>query len=188
MNLTHAAWRGLLGLAFAAGATSALDVAAQQPAPAPPSGQPSQPAAVVQLPTYRPPALALVQPAAGGSVPQDRPVIVFRFAPGEPNDPIDASTFAVTVDGKNRSSLFQVSSAEAWGPIAPSHDKSEPAPSAGAHRVTARICSIRGACSETATTVVAVPSSAVAPEARVADRRRSILDALLTAARKLLEP
>jgi hypothetical protein len=72
---------------------------AQQPVPAPaPSSSPA--------PAYRPPALALVQPAAGGSVPQDRPVVVFRFAAGEPNDLIDVRSFAVAVDGHDRTQLF----------------------------------------------------------------------------------
>jgi hypothetical protein len=42
------------------------------------------------VPSYQPPVLALVQPATGGSVPQDRPVIVFRFAPGDSIDPVNA--------------------------------------------------------------------------------------------------
>lgn len=188
MNLTHALWRGLLGPAFAACATGALGVAAQQPGPAPASGQPSQPAAVMQLPTYRLPVLALVQPTAGGNVPQDRPVVVFRFAPGEPNDPIDAGSFAVTVDGKNRSGLFQVSSGDAWGALAPPQEGAEPAISLGPHHVAARICSIRGACSETAATVILVGSSAAVHETTAPDRKRAIIDVILSTFRKLLEP
>lgn len=190
MNLTHAIWRRSLGLAFAAVATSALGVA-QQPAPVPPSGPPAQPAAVVQLPTYRPPALALVQPAAGGSVPQDRPVVVFRFAPGEPNDPIDARSFGVAVDGADRAAAFQVTTSEAWGSIA---DAGDGAFVAGAHQVTARICSARGACAEVTVPVTVIPSAAVSrpsadSSAKTAlSRRRRVIDALVAAVKHLLSP
>lgn len=154
---------------------------AQQPTP-PPNSLPV-------LGPYRAPALALVQPTAGGSVPQDRPVVVFRFAPGEPNDPVDARSFAVTVDGENRSSLFQISPSEAWGPLAPSRADGAPAISIGAHHIAARICSTRGACTEVITTVtVAPPATSATSIDSAADRKRSLVDLILTAARKLLNP
>jgi hypothetical protein len=148
---------------------------AQQSAP-PVAG--SAPAA---LSVYRPPALALVQPAAGGSIPQDRPVVVFRFASGEATDPIDAGSFAVIVDGQSRSALFQVTAGEAWGPIFPTEESR-----AGSHQVTARICSTRGACSETSATVVVVGSSTAVTDP--ANRKRSFVDVLLGVARRLLIP
>jgi hypothetical protein len=52
--------------------------------------------------------------------------------------------------------------------------------------VTARICSTRGACSETSATVVVVGSSAATENA--AGRKRSLVDVLLSVARKLLVP
>lgn len=150
------------------------------------AGPPSQAPAASQLPAYRPPAFALVQPPAGGSVPQDRPVVVFRFAPGEPNDPIDTRSFVVSVDGEDRTSLFQIAPGEAWGPLASSPIGA--AIAVGAHHLAARVCSARGTCSE----VTAVVTVAVSPAALEApppgDRRRSFIDVLLAAARKLLNP
>jgi hypothetical protein len=112
----------------------------------------------------------LVQPAGGGTVPQDKPVVVFRFAQGEAGDPVDARSFVVTVDGQDRTALFQVSvaSAEAWGPLAPvAAPPAQPdfalALPAGAHEVTARVCSVRGVCAMASAVVVAVPQSAASP-------------------------
>jgi hypothetical protein len=164
-----------IGLALLAKAEPAD---AQQSAPPVAGSAPAAPSA------YRPPALALVQPAAGGSIPQDRPVVVFRFAPGEAADPIDAGSFAVIVDGQSRNALFQVTAGEAWGPIFPTKSGAESV--AGSHQVTARICSTRGACSETSATVVVVGSSAATENA--AGRKRSLVDVLLSVARKLLVP
>ena len=50
-----------------------------------------------------------------GSVPQDQPLVVFRFAPGEPADPVDLASFAVVVDDSARTALFHVTQGEAWG-------------------------------------------------------------------------
>jgi hypothetical protein len=150
---------------------------AQQP-PGPPTS----------LPAYRPPALALVQPAAGGSLPGDKPVLVFRFAPGEPNDPIDAQSFAVTVDGVDRTTRFQVTAAEAWGTLA---DSEEGGATAGAYQVSARICSTRGACAAVSATVPVVESARASPapaEGSSGARRRKVMDAVVAVIRKLLEP
>ena len=146
------------------------------------------PGASPSLPAYRPPALALVQPAAGGSLPEDKPVIVFRFAPGEPNDPIDARSFGVSVNGVDRTELFQVSAAEAWGALG---DPEESGVNAGPHHVAARICSARGACAEISATVSVVEASATSrassePSPHVT--RRKVVDAVVSILRKLLEP
>lgn len=156
---------------------SATPLAAQQ-----------SPGAASSLPAYRPPALALVQPAAGGSLPSDKPILVFRFAPGEPNDPIDAQSFAVTVDGTDRTSRFQVTAGEAWGTLA---ELPEGSASPGTHQVSARICSTRGACSEVTAAVAVIASaraSSAPAEASGNARRRKVVDAVVSVLRKLLEP
>lgn len=164
-------------------AASAMPLAAQQPAPSP-----SQPTV---LPPYRAPTIALVQPQNGGAVPQDKPVVVFRFAAGEPADPIDARSFRVAVDGEDRTALFQVSAGEAWGPLAmASAGRPDDAVAAGAHTLAARVCSSRGACASTTATVTALPAAAVATPAPApsAKRRARVIDVLLSAVRKLLMP
>ncbi len=101
---------------------------------------------------YRAPTIALVQPAAGGVIPQDRPVVLLRFAAGEPNDPIDAASFVVTHAGEERTGGFHVSAAEAWGSLAP--PVHGPALRLGSHFLDARICSVRGACTTTTNAIV----------------------------------
>ena len=145
------------------------------------------PASSTSLPGYRPPALALVQPAAGGSLPSDKPVLVFRFAPGEPTDPIDALSFAVSVDGIDRTSRFQVTAAEAWGTVA---DVDAGEMSARALQVSARICSTRGACAEVSATVPVFEPAHANPapgEGTSSARRRKVIDAVIEAIRKLLD-
>jgi hypothetical protein len=141
------------------------------------------------LPPYRAPVLALVQPPAGTGLPQDRPVVVLRFAQGEPNDPIDVGSFAIAVDGQDRTRQFQVTASEAWGPLAPAEASASPI-EAGPHQLAARICSARGACTELSATVSVVPPAVVgADEDGPPDaRRRRLLAALLDALRKILTP
>lgn len=137
---------------------------------------------------YRLPSIVLVQPQDGGAVYQDRPVIVFRFALGEPADPIDANSLGVSVDGVDRSKLFQTSASDAWGPLVPS-TAADPPLALGAHRITARICSQRGTCATTQATVLVIPDAAAAtPTAPAAGRsiHQRILDAALSAARRIL--
>ena len=136
--------------------------------------------------------IALVQPLDGGMVHQDRPVVVFRFAPGETSDPIDVGSFMVSVDGVDRSALFQRASGEAWGPLAALANADSLVP--GVHRLSARICSARGACSAVQATVnvlppliPAVPDPA-APASAGRSRKQRLLDAALSAARRLLVP
>jgi hypothetical protein len=118
-------------------------------------------------------------------------VVVFRFAQGEATDPIDTKSFAVAVDGEDRSALFQVSATEAWGPIMRLQAEAGGGLiAAGAHELAARICSSRGACATVVATVVVVPPVARAPEASnpQPERRPSALDRLIAIARKLLLP
>lgn len=163
-------------------------------APASSAQQPGVP--VAPPPPYRTPALILAQPADGGTVPADRPVVVFRFAPGEMTDPIDALSFVVAVDGVNRTERFQITSGEAWGPI------DDPSlASATSHDVRARICSVRGTCSVVRGVVSTTPTDALlrstpritaaASKAAPIQRARStvrVLDKVLQAATVLSRP
>lgn len=163
---------------------------------------------------YRAPAIALVQPAAGGSVPLDRPVVLFRFAAGEPSDPLDAASFGVWVDGRDRTAAFQVGAYEAWGPLVGAPDgpgassptatsSAQPATppndalAPGVHQVTARICSVRGACASTAAAVTvrepegapaSTPDSTPATAQRRPTRRGAIARAVLEAIQRILFP
>ena len=149
------------------------------------SSEDQQPVATpAPLPPYHAPQLALVQPASGGSVPQDRPIIVFRFAPGDSSDPVDERSFTVWVDGADRSALFQSARDMAWGALAPSEEL--PSLAAGAHAIVARIGSIRGACSDVSVSVAV--TAATASIAAPADRKRTLLDLLLAAVKKILAP
>ena len=146
---------------------------AQQPVPATP------------LAPYRLPALALVQPANSASIPQDRPIIALRFVPGDSSDPVDARSFTVAVDGKDRAGLFQLARDMAWGPLAPAEELSSLA--VGAHVVFARICSIRGICAEVNASVN-VSAAAAGTETQSGSRKRTLIDLLLAAMKKLLAP
>jgi hypothetical protein len=140
---------------------------------------------------YRPPTIALVQPPVGTTVPQDSPGVVFRFGQGEPADPIDAMSFAVSVDGNDRTEWFQVSGSEAWGTLADPPTGTASPIAIGNHRVSARICSTRGACVVANADVVIAPAqvpSSASPTPRKENNRRRLLEALLDAARRLLIP
>ena len=136
---------------------------------------------------YNAPSLALVQPSPGGSVADDRPVIFFRFAPGETADPIDLGSFSIAVDGRDRTALFRIVAPDSWGPLG-ANGIVEPGP----HDVVARICSARGACAVVETRVIATTApTAGASDGDVSggtDRRKRVIDVLLTVARKLLAP
>ena len=180
--LVHSIHRALGAgvIAIVAPITSTGAVRAQQNPPAPQSA-------------FRAPVIALVQPAGGHSVPQDKPVVVLRFAAGESGDPIDLATFAVTVDGADRTRLFQVTAGEAWGPLAPpARSPNDSALAPGTYHLTARICSARGACGETAVPVNVAPASTPrtdgATDKIAVSRRQRLIDALLSVARKLLTP
>jgi hypothetical protein len=173
-------------VAFAAGIVCAYPLEAQQPV-APQQPQPPATTSAVLAP-YRAPVLALVQPATG-TVTQDKPVVVFRFAQGEPTDPIDLASFAVSVDGEDRTGLFQVAGGDAWGPLDPPGDD---ALTVGAHQVVARICSTRGACASAASAVIVMPPLVQPAAAGTPDekrsRKRKVLDAVIGVGRKLLVP
>ncbi|HEX2721935.1 MAG TPA: hypothetical protein VHM24_03395, partial [Gemmatimonadaceae bacterium] len=77
---------------------------------------------------------------------------------------------------------------EAWGPLAPTSGATETL-AIGPHRVTARICSMRGACSGTqATVTVLLVASGPAPNTSARSLRQRILDAALSATRRILVP
>ena len=155
--------------------------------PVPSSAQP--PAAIA----YRAPTITLVQPLNGGTVPRDKPIVVFRFARGEVTDPVDVGTFAVVVDGIDRSADFQVTADEAWGPLL----KAAAADSVialGTRAVTARVCSVRGACADAISSVsIIAPPVLVDPQRSEPiqpgkSTRARVIDLVLEALRKLVVP
>ena len=112
--------------------------------------------------SYRPPVIALAHPAPGGYIRSARPIIVLRFVPGEPSDPVDVTTLRIVIDGEDRTGRFDVTASEAWGPVARDHggdyggDQGEPhavSREPRVHRVTARVCSSRGVCGSTSAMV-----------------------------------
>ena len=132
-----------------------------------------------------------MQPPNGGSVTQDRAALVFRFAQGEPDDPLDVASLAVSVDGEDRTKEFQlaVSAAghQAWGTLGAADVSRRP--SLGTHQVTARICSSRGACATAQGSVVVLPAlvTAAPDETEKVSRKRKALGALIDLGRKLLQ-
>ena len=156
------------------------------------AGSASVPGAQTAAPApYRAPTIALVQPPAGGSVPRDKAVVMLRFARGEPTDPLDMRTFAVTVDGIDRTALFQVTADEAWGALA-RPGSADSLIAIGTHAVVARVCSVRGACGETATSVQVVDAPTAAPPSTAPPQPKStrarVIELLLDAVRKLIAP
>ena len=164
---------------------------AQQPTPVP---------SAATLAPYRAPTIALVQPPSSaiagggvtGSVPRDRPVVVFRFVAGEPDDPLDARSLVVAVDGVDRTALFRTTTSEAWGPLASDADLERGALEPGPHRVAARICSARGTCGGTEAQVLVVPGLTSDAKDASDSRKRSFvrraLGVLGEATRKILIP
>lgn len=140
---------------------------------------------------YRLPTITLVHPVNMGTVPRDRPTLVFRFAPGESDDPIDSRSFAVTVNGVDRSERFQVASHEAWGSIAGAPGTDAPL-DIGPHTVTARICSVRGSCSTTAATVIldagATVNTDASPDRKPISPRTQLIARVLEALGRILVP
>ena len=147
---------------------------------------------VVPVP-YRAPTIAMVQPVNGGTVPRDKPIVVFRFARGEAADPVDVGTFAVIVNGIDRTPHFQVTAEEAWGALTRPLT-ADSAIALGTHALAARICSVRGACAETASSVVAVDAptmtaaAAQAAKPQTRSTRTRVIELVLDAVRKLIVP
>lgn|SRR3982751_652232 len=140
------------------------------------------------IPKYNAPLIILAAPVEGASVPEDKPVAVLRFMSVEPTDPIDALSFSVSVDGHDKTGLFQLTQGEAWGSLA----KPNETLAAGQHDVAARICTSHGECGTTkaTVTVVAPTASLQASAIRAADKTKEkkskVLDAVLQAARVLI--
>ena len=145
----------------------------------------------LSVPAMRAPVLQLVQPSSGGSVPTDRPVVFFRYGPGEPTDPIDDASFQVWVDGAERTARFRIGNGEAWGTLAAASNTSgldstsrasaaadaRSQLTAGAHLVTARVCSVRGVCSTAHDILTAMPVAATPDESpSTGPRQRSTVD------------
>ncbi len=188
---------------LAIGATSAR-ASAQHPYPAPtypgypqPYPQPQYPypqqpvgpahgQAAPTLPTYRTPLTIVAAPTEGTTLPEDKPVAVLRFMSVEPLDPIDALSFSVSVDGKDKTDLFRLTQGEAWGPLAEPNEIL----GSGQHEITARICSARGSCGTTKATVTVVARSALhaaaSPAVKAKEKKTRVLDAAVQAARILI--
>lgn len=136
-------------------------------------------------PTYRAPTLIVAAPVDGAPLPEDKPVAVLRFTSVEPNDPIDALSFSVAVDGKDRTALFQATSGEAWGPLVAPDETLAP----GQHDLAARICTSHGACTtvKAAVTVVAEASGlqGTGAKAEAKQKKSRFFDAVVQAIRAL---
>jgi hypothetical protein len=130
----------------------ALDVAAMLALSAMPVAAKAQTAAP---PAYSAPTLIVAAPADGTPLPEDKPVVVLRFMSVEAADPINALSFSVAVDGKDKTSLFQASQGEAWGPLVGPDETL----SAGQHELAARICTSHGACATAKATVMLVANT-----------------------------
>jgi hypothetical protein len=106
---------------------------------------------------YRAPAVVLAYPERGAALPADRAVVLFRFAPREPGDDIDVTSFKATVDGVDRTSRFRVTGDEAWGTLGDSvrggGRSIEKRLTPGPHTVSARVCTERGVCGASSTVV-----------------------------------
>jgi hypothetical protein len=73
-----------------------------------------------------------------------------------------------------------------WGALAPPDDAA--ALGAGAHTIVARICSIRGSCGDVSASVTITAAAAPDPNAPAPNRKRTLLDLVLAALKKLLAP
>lgn len=159
----------------------------QQPYPYPQPGQPTpQPSQPVPLPTYHAPAIIVAAPVDGATLPEDKPVAVLRFMSVEPTDPIDALSFSVAVDGKDKTALFQATPGEAWGPLAGADETL----AAGQHELTARICTSHGECGTAKATITVAASASglevtAAKAAETKKKKTKILDAVVQAVRVL---
>ena len=164
-------------------------VRAQQPMPASPAAASSHA-----------PVLTLVEPLSGGTLPRDRPVAVFRFAAGDAADSINAQTFAISVDGIDRSALFHATREIAVGLLVADSAADSAALAPGIHQLHARVCSLRGVCSDLDASVTVIPAeppaqsdSAAKPDSTAEGGSpvsliRMLLELVLALARKLIAP
>jgi hypothetical protein len=138
------------------------------------------------------PLIVLVQPQDGGTVPVDRPVLAFRFTAADASDQLDLGSLRIVVDSRDATSSFQVTPNEAWGKLDGSALSATSPLTTGAHTLTARICSLRGACGTvTATFNVSAPTSVAqsAPNAaKSSPGPRGLVGTLVKAARRIIGP
>jgi hypothetical protein len=130
-----------------------------------------------------PPTLMLVYPGPGVLLPHDNPTVMFRYLAGDSDDPLDLRRFTVYVDGVERTSHFRVTADVAWGLLV-----SDSREGIREHTVRARICSVRGICSEVRAMVTVIGSSPAPNDGEALQRRRKLIDILLEAARRLMKP
>lgn len=129
------------------------------------------------------PVISLVQAPSGGNVRGDEPVLVLRFAVGEPDDPVNVRRFAITVDGEDRTTRFRGAVIEVRGVVLAHADGVSSEGSTG--DATGSRCSARGACRG----VTTITRAGAAPEASPAEpwsRWLVVLDLLLRILRCLL--
>ena len=136
-------------------------------------------------PGYRAPTLIVAAPADGAPLPEDKPVAVLRFMSAEASDPIDALSFSVAVDGKDKTALFQATSGEAWGPLAGADESIAP----GQHDLAARVCTAHGACTTVKAAVMVVAEASGLPvagaKAEAKQKKSRFFDAVVQAIRVL---
>lgn len=166
-----------------------LVVALVRPLPvrsqAPPlPGSPSAP--------LRTPTISVAQPADGVAIPQDRLTLAFRFVAADAADPLDLGSLRVVVDGRDATTRFHITPNEAWGTIDPLPASATSMVTAGMHVVSARICSLRGACGAVTAMVnvsaVTQPVEAPPNAAKTPPGPHGLIGALAKLARKLVGP
>ena len=114
-------------------------------------------------------------------------MVLFRFAPGEADDPIDPRSLRVVVDGIDATARFHGAASEAWGMLAAPASSGNPGPiTVGEHQVEARICSVRGACGVIRAAVLVTPATLATADKPA--RKTRLLDLLIDAARRILLP
>jgi hypothetical protein len=146
----------------------------------------------VALTPPRPPVITLAQPGEGVAIPQDRPALVFRFAATDASDPLDLGSLRIVVDGRDATTRFQVTPNEAWGKLDPPPASGVPMVAVGLHAVSARICSLRGACGAVAASVsvsaVPPPLEATPNAPKSSPGPHGFIGALVKVARKIIGP
>jgi hypothetical protein len=113
---------------------------------------------------------------------------MFRFSAGDSSDPVDAHSLVVAVDGKDRTTLFQVAGEVAFGPLVPPPNDHQQPIAVGPHAIAARVCSLRSLCGEVAATVTIAASPALTPDETHVSAIQTLLDLLLTLIKRLLTP